>query len=97
MMFPLGWQMVPPYREPIIPKNSFAGKKTICIFAAQNRTTNPKIDNNEEQQQQRTDSDEQHKECEQEDGAEGKPKMHSSRSKCSTQGGKELGFVGKMC
>lgn len=34
--------MVPPYREPIIPKNSFAGKKTICIFAAQNRTTTQK-------------------------------------------------------
>lgn len=45
----VGWQMVPPYREPIIQRNSFAGKKTIYIFASQNRTTNPKIDNNEEQ------------------------------------------------
>ena len=36
--------MVPSYREPIIPQNSFADKKTIYIFAAQNRTTNPKIE-----------------------------------------------------
>jgi len=40
----VGWQMVPPYREPIIPQNSFASKKTGCIFAAQNRTTTPKIE-----------------------------------------------------
>ena len=37
-------KMVPSYREPIIPQNSFADKKTIYIFAAQNRTTNPKIE-----------------------------------------------------
>ena len=66
----VGRQMVPPYREPIIPQNSFAGKKTTCIFAAQNRTTNQKIDNNEEQQQQRKDRDEQLKEGKQEDEAE---------------------------
>ena len=46
---------------------------------------NQNRNNNEEQQ--RTDCDEQHKEGEQEDDAEGKPKTHSSRSKCSTQGG----------
>lgn len=40
----VGCKMVPSYREPIIPQNSFADKKTIYIFAAQNRTTNPKIE-----------------------------------------------------
>lgn len=67
----MGWQMVPPYKEPIIWQFHFGGMISIYILATQFKTTTNIIDNNEEQLQQRTKRDRPFKKDKQEGEAEG--------------------------